>query len=229
VSPRQQIICYTDSPVLSSPSEPMTPLSRASSELTPGAVPTKLTTDIMDSPKASGDPVLSSITATSVGALAQVGPSTSKASSNSSLPRNLLAIQLVSFFFESVQRIFKVPASVDLSYKGFEVSFSTASVPWNDTSVVDVLSDEDGEHDRTFEFMPAPSNAVLHRYIRDLARVRMDLAVMQAGENESRDQAVVQLELRVKAEQEATQSWVKRVCKAAGSLSIVDPAFSPRK
>jgi hypothetical protein len=207
----------------------MTPLSRVSSESIPGAVPTKLTTDIVDSPKASDDPVLSSITATSVGALTQVGPSTSNASSNSSLPRNQLAIQLVSFFFESVQRIFKVPASVDLSYKGFEVSFSTASVPWNDTSVVDVLSDEDGEHDRNFEFMPAPSNAVLHRYIRDLARVRMDLAVMQAGENENRDQVVVQLELRVKAEQEATQNWVKRVCKAAGALSIVDPAFSPRK
>ena len=207
----------------------MTPLSRVSSESTPGAVPTKLTTDIVDSPKASDDPVLSSITATSVGTLAQVGPSTSNARSNSSLPRNQLAIQLVSFFFESVQRIFKVPASVDLSYKGFEVSFSTASVPWNDTSVVDVLSDEYGEHDRNFEFMPAPSNAVLHRYIRDLARVRMDLAVMQAGANESKDQAVVQLELRVKAEQEATQNWVKRVCKAAGALSIVDPAFSPRK
>jgi hypothetical protein len=136
----------------------------------------------------------------------------------------------VSFFFESIQRIFKVPASVDLSYKGFEVSFSTDSVPWDGTSVAnDVLSDEDGEHDRTFEFMPAPSNGVLHRYIRDLARVRMDLAVMQAGEDESRDQAIVQLELRVKAEQEATQIWVKRVCKAAGALSIVDPAFSPRK
>ena len=145
------------------------------------------------------------------------------------MPRNQLAIQLVSFFFESIQRIFKVPTSVDLSYKGFEVSFSTDSIPWNDTSAVDVLCDEDGEHDRTFEFMPAPSNAVLHRYIRDLARVRMDLTVMQAGENENRDQAVVQLELRVKAEQEATQSWVKRVCKAAGALSIVDPAFSPRK
>lgn len=136
----------------------------------------------------------------------------------------------MSFFFESIQRIFKVPASVDLSYKGFEVSFSTDLVSWNNTSVVvDVLSEEDGEHDRTFEFMPAPSNPVLHRYIRDLARVRMDLAVMQAGENGSRDQAVVQLELRVKAEQEATQNWVKRVCKAAGALSIVDPAFSPRK
>jgi hypothetical protein len=216
---------------LSSPSEPMTPLSRVSRESTPGGVPTKLTTDIVDSPKASDNPVLSSVTATYEGALAQAGPSTSNASTNSSLslPRNQLAIQLVSFFFESVQRIFKVPASVDLSYKGFEVSFSTASVPWDDTSVVDVLSEEDGEHDRTFEIMPAPSNAVLHRYIRDLARVRMDLAVMQAGENEGRDHAVVQLELRVKAEQEATQCWVKRVCKAAGALSIVDPAFSPRK
>ena len=39
-----------------------------------------------------------------------------------------------------------------------------------------------------------PSNAVLLRYIRDLARVRIDLAVMQAGENESRDQAVVELD-----------------------------------
>jgi hypothetical protein len=77
--------------------------------------------------------------------------------------------------------------------------------------------------------MPAPSNATLHRYIKDLARVRMDLAAMQAGENEDKEQAVVQLELRVKAEQEATQNWVKRVCKAAGALSIVGPAFRPRK
>jgi hypothetical protein len=118
--------------------------------------------DIVDSSKASDNPILSSVTATSVCALAQVGPFTLNVLSSSSLHRNQLAIQLVSFFFESVQRIFKVPASVDLSYKGFEVSFSTASVPWNDTSVVDVLSDEDSEHDRTFEFMPAPSNAVLH-------------------------------------------------------------------
>jgi len=89
--------------------------------------------------------------------------------------------------------------------------------------------DEDGEQDRTFEVMPAPSNAALHRYIRDLARVRMDLAAMQSGEKENGGQAMAQLELRVKAEQEATQNWVKRVCKAAGALSIVDSAFSPRK
>jgi hypothetical protein len=57
---------------LSSPSEPMTPLSRVSRESTPGAVPIRLTTGIVDSPKASHDPVLSSFTATSVGALAQV-------------------------------------------------------------------------------------------------------------------------------------------------------------
>ena len=89
--------------------------------------------------------------------------------------------------------------------------------------------DEDSEQDRNFEMMPAPSNAALHRYIRDLARVRMDLAAMQAGEKVSKEQAVVQLELRVKAEQELAQSWMRRVCKAAGALSTVDPAFSPRK
>jgi hypothetical protein len=122
-----------------------------------------------------------------------------------------------------------VPSSVDLTYKGFEVSFSTDSIPWKDGSVVDLLADEDSEHDRNFEMMPAPSNAALHRYIRDLARVRMDLAAMQAGENEGKDPAIVQLELRVKAEQEATQNWIRRVCKAAGALSIVDAAFSPRK
>ncbi|KAF8482415.1 hypothetical protein DFH94DRAFT_843583 [Russula ochroleuca] len=114
---------------------------------------------------------------------------------------------------ESV-RIFKVPALVDLSYQGFEVSFSTDSVPWNDSSVVSGLADdEDGEQDRAFEMMPTPSDAALRRYIKDLAR--------------DKEQAVVQLELRVKAEQEATQNWAKRVCKAAGAL--VDPAFSPRK
>ena len=47
--------------------------------------------------------------------------------------------------------------------------------------------------------------------------------------NESEEQAVIQLELGVKAEQELAQSWMRRVCKAAGALSIVDPAFSPRK
>jgi hypothetical protein len=74
------------------------------------------------------------------------------------------------------------------------VSFPTASIPCNDTPVLDVLSDKDGAHDRTFEIMPAPSNPVLHRYIRNLARVRMDLALIQAGENESSDQAVVVLD-----------------------------------
>jgi hypothetical protein len=52
---------------------------------------------------------------------------------------------------------------------------------------------------------------------------------MQADENGSSEQAIVQLELRVKAEQEATQSWVRWVCQAASALGIVDAAFSPRK
>ena len=102
-----------------------------------------------------------------------------------------------------------MPASVDLSYQGFEVSFSTDGVPWNNASLISALvNDEDGEQGRMFEMTPAPSSAALHRYIKDLARVRMDLAAMQAGENEDEEQAVVQLELRVKAEQEATQDWV---------------------
>ena len=119
-----------------------------------------------------------------------------------------------------------MPASVDLSYNGFEVTFSTASVPWNDDSVP---VDDGDEHGRTFEIMPAPSNAALHRYIRDLARVSIDLAAMPANGDKSTDQAIEQLVLRVKAEQEATQKWTRRVCVAAGALSIADPAFSPRK
>lgn len=203
----------------------MTPLSRVSGEVIE-AIPTKLTTDVVDKSKESDGLIVSSITTDAqTGAVA----STSDAPSNSA-HRNQLAIQLVSFFLESVQRIFKVPTSVDLTYKGFEVSFSTASIAWNDTSVVGELADdEDGEQDRNFEMMPAPSNAALHRYIRDLARVRMDLTAMQVGESESKEQAFEQLELRVKAEQEAAQTWIRRVCKAAGALSIVDPAFSPRK
>ena len=208
----------------SSPSEPMTPMSRMSSEATPGAVPNKLTTDVVDHPKESNDSV-------HLSAIATLASTTAVAttSSDSTPPRNHLAIQLISFFFDSVQRIFKVPTSVDLSYNGFEVSFSTANVPWNNPSVVSVLDDEGGEYDRTFEIMPAPSNAALHRYIRDLARVRMDLSAMQAGEDKRTEQAIEQLELRVKAEQEAAQYWVRRVRAAAGALSIVDPAFSPRK
>ena len=77
--------------------------------------------------------------------------------------------------------------------------------------------------------MPAPSNAALHRYIRDLARVRIDLGAMPANGDKSTEQAIEKLVLRVKVEQEATQDWARRVCVAAGALSIVDPAFSPRK
>ena len=90
------------------------------------------------------------------------------ASARASLSRNQLAIQLLSFFFESIQWIFKVPASVNLTYKGFEVSFSTDSIPWKDVFVVGELADdEDGKQVRKFEMMPTPSNAALHWYIRD--------------------------------------------------------------
>ena len=60
------------------------------------------------------------------------------------------------------------------------MSFSTASVPWNDAAFVGTLADE---QDRTFEIMPTLSNAALHN-----------------------EQTTVQLELRVKAEEEVMQS-----------------------
>jgi len=156
--------------------------------------------------------------------------STSNVPSHSTPTGQHPAIHLASSFFESVQRGFKVPASVDLSYNGFEVSFSTISVPWSDSSVVRALPAKGGEYHRNFEIMPAPSNSALHQYIRDLARHRVDLAALRSGgENKIADQAFVQLELRVRVEQEAAQNWVRRVCEAAGALSIGDPAFSPRK
>ena len=80
---------------------------------------------------------------------------------------------------------------------------------------------------RVFELMPASANTALHRYIQDLANVRMDLSALQAAKQE--DAAVEQLVLRVKAEQEIAQRWMRRVCEVAGALRIVDPTFSLRK
>lgn len=208
----------------------MTPLSRISAQSTPGAVPNRLTIHTNSVGNPNGSDALAQLAplAGATGSTAVV--STSNISSNSMPTGNHLAIHLASSFFESVQRVFEVPASVDLSYNGFEVSFSTISVPWNGSSVVSALPAKAGEHDRTFEIMPAPSNSALHQYIRDLARLRVDLAAMQSGgENKITDQAFVQLELRVRVEQEVTQNWIRRVCEAAGALSIGDPAFSPRK
>ena len=127
-----------------------------------------------------------------------------------------------------------MPATVDLNYNGFEVSFATDSILWNnafhDALFAMRAKDEDAQDARVFELMPLPANPALYRYIKDLARVRMDLAALQAGETDGQvDPAVEQLALRVKAEQDTTQSWMRRVCEAAGALSIADPAFSPRK
>lgn len=52
---------------------------------------------------------------------------------------------------------------------------------------------------------------------------------LEVGENESKEQAVVQLEVRVKLEQDAAQSRARRVYEGAGAVSIVDAAFRPRK
>ena len=87
-------------------------------------------------------------------------------------------------------------------------------------------ADADAEDRRVFEIMPAPANAALHRYIKDLAHVRMEFDALKTAEE---DEVVKKLELRVKEEQETASGWMKRVCEAAGGLGIADPAFSLRK
>ena len=184
----------------------------SSSELIP--TPNKPTTDKVDTPKVSP--------ATASTSTAIITPTPSPAA------RNPLAIQLVSFFFDNIQRIFKVPTSVDLTHRGFEVTFSTESIAWTHLLGADIANtaDADAEDRRVFEIMPAPANAALHRYIKDLAHVRMELDALKTAEE---DEVVKKLELRVKEEQETAGSWMKRVCEAAGGLGIADPAFSLRK
>ena len=193
----------------------MTPVSRMSGELIP--VPNKPTTDKVDTPKAAPD--VSTPTPTASTSTAIVVPTTPTL-------RNPLAIQLVSFFFDTVQRLFKVPTTVDLSYGGFEVTFTPESIPWtnavNDESAACASSTTDS---RAFELMPAPANTALHRYVKDLARVRVDLAALESQD----DPAVEELVERVRKEQEIAVGWMRRVCEAASTLSLADPAFSPRK
>ena len=62
--------------------------------------------------------------------------------------RNQLAIQLVSFFFELVQRIFI------LKYKGFIMPVLTASIPLDDASVMGELAGD--EQYRKIEIMLTP-------------------------------------------------------------------------
>lgn len=211
-SPVRSIVSYAGSTNPSITSEPMTPLSHVS------VVP----------PKAPSDETIPSTSAAPVGGTTTASTSNATAPSTAPTPpRNPLAIQLVSFFFETVQRLFKVPGAVDLSYGGFEATFSTDSIAWEGIALYEDAAEGDR---RVFELMPAPANAALHRYIKDLARVRMDLAALQAGDGEGKEEpAVEQLVLRVKAEQETVQSWMRRVCSSAGALSIADPKFSPRK
>jgi hypothetical protein len=187
----------------------MTPMSRAPGELIP--VPNKPTTDKAVSPKPTADPSTPSPATASTPTIVAPTPA-----------RNP---HLVSFFFDTIQRLFKVPTSVDLTYNGFEVTFSTKSIAWELPSA-DAADTAENEDRRVFEILPAPANAALHRYIKDLAHVRAESAVLPEG---VKDVAVTTLELRVKAEQELTTNWMKRVCEAAGGLSIADPAFSPRK
>ena len=189
-------------------------MSRMSGELIP--VPNKPTTDKVDTPKAT--PVLSAPTPTASTSTAIVVPTTPAL-------RNPLAIQLVSFFFDTVQRLFKVPTTVDLSYGGFEVTFTPESIAWSNAVNDESASCASTMDSRAFELMPAPANTALHRYVKDLARVRVDLAALEPQD----DPVIEELVERVRKEQEIAVGWMRRVCEAAGTLSLADPAFSPRK
>jgi hypothetical protein len=120
--------------------------------------------------------------------------------------------------------------SVDLTYNGFEVTFSTESIKWKNLAALQVdpnakaAADEDR---RVFEIMPAPANATLRRYVKDLAHVRAESTALPAPEKT--DPPTAPLWTDVEEEQRAVKSWMRRVCEAAGGLSIADPAFSPRK
>ena len=58
-----------------------------------------------------------------------------------------------------------------------------------------------------FEIMRAPANVALHRYIKDLAHVRMEIAALQmALQHVEGDEAVKTLGMRIKEERETVTS-----------------------
>ena len=61
---------------------------------------------------------------------------------------------------------------------------------------------------RVFELMTALANTALHRYIKNLTRVRMDLSALQAAKQE--DASVGQFILCIKVEREMAQSRMRR-------------------
>ncbi len=89
------------------------------------------------------------------------------------------------------------------------MTFSTASVPWivgpsPQTAAPRIPApDSDADDTRVFDLMPAPANLALHRYIRELTRVRADLAVLEA-EPEAEPEAD-DVELRIRAELASAQ------------------------
>ena len=141
----------------------MTPTSRESGELIP--VFNKPTIDHVDTPKAALAKIVPSTSTT----ITPVASTSTAVAPNPS--RNPIAIQLVSFFFDTIQRLFKVPTNVDRSYGSFEVAFATDSIAWTN-AFYDALyamraKDEDNER-RVFELMPAPADTALHTYIKIL-------------------------------------------------------------
>ena len=70
--------------------------------------------------------------------------------------------------------------------------------------------------------MPAPANAGLHRYIKDLAHVRMELDALKTVE---RDEVVKKFELRVKAPTRSGQPGQQHM--PTNWFDMVYPRYSP--
>ena len=74
-----------------------------------------------------------------------------------------------------------------------------------------------------FEIIPAPANAALHRHIKDLGLVRMELAALKTDEE---DEVAKKLKTRVMDQQVMVTCWTIGFVRLLG---IADPAFSLRK
>ena len=64
------------------------------------------------------------------------------------------------------------------------------------------------------EIMPTPANTSVHRYIKDLAHGRIELAALPDGEEDT-ETAMNMFRMCFGLEHEVATSWMKRVCEAA--------------
>ena len=74
--------------------------------------------------------------------------------------RDPARIVLLRYYY--IEPVFKTPTSVNLTHRGFDVTFSTRLIAWTNVSVTaDAAADEEGG--REFEIIPGQEYATLHR------------------------------------------------------------------